>query len=487
MSLNGWPFNNAAADGRNFTAQPFQNTRVAMMMPRAKFTFLIEFQINVFALQTGVAQTDLGRYIQNGKIYFNLKSIDLPKISFKTEKIRAYNKERILTTKLEYPPCSMVFQDDSTSMTASLIKEYIAFYHETGDIGTDVASGQSRLRDDAKFSNSDQLFDGTDMRSESDKRPSLGMKLREDPNRNFFDGITVYNLGTEPDSINIYYFYHPTFNNIDSDVLDYEERTVKNGFTFNFEYESFYFTVGQPRNPNVASALAHFDPDATVTPTPSQGHVFMSTVGRSGDGGDLPKGINSNLEQGNQNAANQQIDPQTRQPVFDPNNPDQQLQDIIRSTASDRGELSGVKSSTAADENPVQDQPGSTIPPTESGTLRDALKSIQPTFATFTPQNAETAADSVARSANLPQGLSSDSLNRAIDAANEAQKSLDSDRISGNALQEQIDARQLQINKLRVEIDLHDALLQEQAQRMTTTPSEATNNASDNTKALLGQ
>lgn len=275
MALNGWPFANEAAKQRNFETLPNQIDRQAMLIPRGKFTWLVQFDINPAVFTDEFKQTNLAQFIQNGKLYIHIRQIDLPKVQFETEKIRAYNHERIITKKLEYPACSMHFFDDATSMVTALIKEYMNFMHETGDIGKAVARGESVVKDNAKYSAMDSAIPRDQMRSEMATRPSLGMKLHADGKRTFFDNIVVYNLGTDPDSINIYYFYKPVLTTIDHDILDYEDRSMKLGANFSFEYESFYFTLGQPRGGDNAAALHLFDPDAETNEYYSTDHALM--------------------------------------------------------------------------------------------------------------------------------------------------------------------------------------------------------------------
>jgi hypothetical protein len=76
---------------------------------------------------------------------------------------------------------------------------------------------------------------------------SMGLRLKANYKRHFFNSIVIYDLGTEPNSVNIYYFYRPVITTIDHAGLDIEDRSSKVEITMNFEYENYYFAVGRNR------------------------------------------------------------------------------------------------------------------------------------------------------------------------------------------------------------------------------------------------
>lgn len=262
--LGGFPFVNYAMDQR-ITPRP-------LIIPRQKYTYLVEFHVNEKALLDGVNVTNLKRFLTDGKFYQQLKRIDHPKPTFAVETLRSYNKYIKLPTKMEFPPASMTFDDDATSMTAALIKEYINFYSHSGDVGTLLVSGTSNTSDagpvrptasppnfNSPFGNDAFSFDQPNVgynhlisnaetdtpRSHMESRHSMGLKLKPNYKRHFFDSIVIYDLGTEPNSINIYYFYKPVFTSIDHAGLDTEDRTSKVEVNVSFEYENYYFVVGR--------------------------------------------------------------------------------------------------------------------------------------------------------------------------------------------------------------------------------------------------
>ncbi len=259
-TFGGFPFINYASE--RITLRP-------MMVPRQKYTYGVEFHINEDALLDGVAITNISKFVTNGNLYTQLKRIDHPKPGFAVETLRSYNKYVKLPTRMEYPPASMTFDDDNTSITAALIKEYINFYSHAGDVGTQLISagntsdaGPVRPPNfnssfaDSSFSLDDPNVGYNHLISNSatdqprafmNTRPSLGLRLKPNYKRHFFDSIVIYDLGTEPNSVNIYYFYKPVITTIDHAGLDTEDRTSKVEITINFEYENYYFAVGRNR------------------------------------------------------------------------------------------------------------------------------------------------------------------------------------------------------------------------------------------------
>lgn len=241
MALAGFPVINFSANLRNVQSNA-GGQRTAMSLPRYKFTFLIEMQVNQDALNTLTAQTTVAQYIRNGFIYGQLKSIDYPKPRFEVETLRSYNRYRKVYKKMQYEGASIIWHDDSTAMIQSLIKEYVNFYSETGNIGT-YGGSQGLVYDDRQF-NTEQGIIGPNVRYGMSVRQSLGLKLRPQYMRHFFDMITIYDLGTEPTRINIHTFHRPVIVSFGHDNLDwYDTGLISTNWSF--EYEGYFFTVGQ--------------------------------------------------------------------------------------------------------------------------------------------------------------------------------------------------------------------------------------------------
>jgi len=239
----GWPIANYAQSERNF-----QNQDGPMSIPRFKFTYLVEFKVNERVFENPVS--NLKEFLCNGKIYTQLKRIDHPKPEVKYETLRSYNKWIKIPTIIEFQGGSMTFDDDSTSVTQALWKEYMNFYSHLATVGENIGANTASNLSSSSASGDYQFTErltGEEMRSSMSRRPSLGMKLKPNDMRHFFESIVIYDLGTEPDAINVYWFHNPVITVWDHENLDEEDRTGKVEVTANFEYESYYWTFGQNR------------------------------------------------------------------------------------------------------------------------------------------------------------------------------------------------------------------------------------------------
>lgn len=254
LIMGGFPFVNYGVD-RYATDRP-------LYIPRPKYTWFAELDINQDYLKSGRLSTNLDTFLDNNnnKLYLHLKRIDHPKPTVNTETLRSYNKYVKVPTKVEYPPAQMTFDDDATSIVMALWKEYLAFYSHVGDVGYKrllQAENLVSADEDTALANDKQLdahayghlvsVDGTEPRVDMEERASLGMRLKSNNHRHFFDRIVIYDLGTERESVNIYYYFRPVITAWDHGDLDWEDRTGKVEVNATFEYENYYFALGRRR------------------------------------------------------------------------------------------------------------------------------------------------------------------------------------------------------------------------------------------------
>lgn len=271
--FKGWPFINHAMELRG-TQTPTGPERQTIVYPRRKFTYLVEFRINPLALQAEHMQTNVLQYLKNGRFYASLRSIEHPKVTFKTETLRSYNKYVKVKTATEFQPVTMTFHDDNSSLVMALWKEYMSFYSHAGDIGRGtIANPQSSQSNEFRSGNA---LTGEEIRSSMDLHPSVGMTLRPNSKRHFFDEIVIYDLGADPDSVNVYYFVNPVVTGMSQDGLDYFDRSGFVGVTWNLEYENYYYNVGVNSSGirEVIESVLGFAPDAPAFRV--DGHAQMN-------------------------------------------------------------------------------------------------------------------------------------------------------------------------------------------------------------------
>jgi len=157
------------------------------------------------------------------------------------------------------------------------------FYHYVGNVGTYLANtsnGTLSSRQPLEEFRYGNDLTGDGMRARMETAPRMGMKLRPDTKRSFFEQITIYDLGMEPDRVNIYYFVTPTITQFNHENLDYEGRTEKQTMQMNFEYEAYYFLLGQNRRsiPQVFEDVLGIQLNVPVRTR--DGHILMHTQNR---------------------------------------------------------------------------------------------------------------------------------------------------------------------------------------------------------------
>jgi hypothetical protein len=238
----------------------------------------VEFYINQNVFISGRLQTDIQQHTQNGRLLATLRSIDHPKTTFKVEKLRSYNKVVLLHTATEYQSATMNFHDDNTSVATALWRDYRAYYQGEGSIGqTAVRTGKVNNLNWSEFRSGNTLV-GDGMRTEMSTRPSMGATIKANSGRHFFDAIRVYDLGSDPDSVNIYTYLYPVLTSFDHDNLDYEDRTANMGLSMTFDYEAHYHLVGINNAPfhDVIEQQLGFRPLTVAPGVP--GHARMQTA-----------------------------------------------------------------------------------------------------------------------------------------------------------------------------------------------------------------
>ncbi len=237
------------------------NTMV--VQPRPSYTYFATFHINPTAPS--------GNYHTGGvathKFFASLKSIGKPSLEYDIEKLRAYNTPYLLKKKATYKDVPVTFFDDSTSFVQGLVKAYRAFYSMAGNKTNGnseverVSLRSSRIRNASTGSNDFRVVDESDPDNilyeavgdieVTGNRESYGqrqstlqhMGLRTRDEKNFFEKIRIYDLGSEPNSINIYTIFNPVFTTVDQSVLDYSTASLQE-VTLNLSYEDFTEEIG---------------------------------------------------------------------------------------------------------------------------------------------------------------------------------------------------------------------------------------------------
>ena len=103
--------------------------------PKTKYMYHVRFETSQFSANTNTSkfQKELGVLV---------KSADLPSFRASVENKQQYNRKKNVQTRVDYQDCRIVFHDDNTGVTRSLLEDYYRYYFEDANkitAGTDTA------------------------------------------------------------------------------------------------------------------------------------------------------------------------------------------------------------------------------------------------------------------------------------------------------------------------------------------------------------
>jgi hypothetical protein len=123
--LQGFFGNNSLRDYRH--ASRVFTTNAYELKPRFKFLFHVSFTLNfeeIPALRGAIGVDD------NTNLSYVVKTVDLPKFTIDTETLNQYNRKRVIQTKINYDPVSIVFHDDGGDVVRNIWYNYFSYYYK---------------------------------------------------------------------------------------------------------------------------------------------------------------------------------------------------------------------------------------------------------------------------------------------------------------------------------------------------------------------
>ena len=266
--LKGFTGNNSLRDyqhaSRTFTTNAYE------LKPRFKFLFHVSFTLNtaeVPFLRGAFADPD---DIKN--ISLAVKTVDLPKYNIETETLNQYNRKRIIQTKLNYEPVSVVFHDTSNDLIRKLWYYYMSYYYKdpaqrylepnnnNGSNGPDASRvagfgytgrdlySQQRLGNVNDWGYIGEAYNDGASTLTSGKPP-------------FFRDIRIY--GMDQHKFAEYILINPLITNWSHDQYSYAEGggIMQNSMTVAYETVKYSSgAVGDPRNGGDANIIGFADP-----------------------------------------------------------------------------------------------------------------------------------------------------------------------------------------------------------------------------------
>jgi len=277
------------------------------LKPRYKFLFHVSFTLN-FAGVPGLASY-LG-VNGNASLSYVVKTVDLPKFTIANETLNQYNRKRVIQTKINYDPVTVVFHDDAGDNVRKMWYAYYNYYYK-----------------DASQSYNEVLANGNNgsLGESANKVTGFGYNIRDIYANQRVGNVNdwgyigeAYNDGTSGPSgkapffldIQIvgmdqhktatYVLVNPLITNYSHDQYSYAEGagTMQNSMTIAYETVKYYAgAVGRPRPDQNIKGFAdpsHYDQTLSPISRPGSRANFM------GQGGllDAAGGIIEDLQSG---------------------------------------------------------------------------------------------------------------------------------------------------------------------------------------------
>lgn len=193
-------------------------------VPRNAFTFFVEFGFNEAATNELNAQfQETIKVMKEGNSAY-VKAFTKPSYTFETEKIRSYNQNYILKKKIEFNDVTMTLFDDSRSVSRNLVEAFRFAHSVTGN----------PFKSSRDFAGED-ISRSTLLPTTGDNK-EFGLKMKRDSDRNLFDYIRIYDLGTDRRNVQIYTLYKPMIKSIDATQLDYSDGDGLQEINVEIEY-----------------------------------------------------------------------------------------------------------------------------------------------------------------------------------------------------------------------------------------------------------
>lgn len=248
--------------------------------PKYKFLFHVYFDINTQAYNRNLSTGDnYGLFV---------KSIKLPTYTFKTSTMNQYNRKRIVQTKINYEPVSIIFHDDNFSRVTKMWEAYYKYYYADGAqpqvrIGTGIASNDQNTTGAGGVTTTNSLSNynnrtqyASSITGETNwgylgEGATVGTKIP------FFKNITVF--GFFMDNYTAYTLINPIITNFQHDQYNYDEGNGTMNNTMTIDYETVVYNYGQLQGKNPSDVITGFGLVGSYDLTPKQTYTTNRRIG----------------------------------------------------------------------------------------------------------------------------------------------------------------------------------------------------------------
>lgn len=234
------------------------------LAPKNKFLFYV-----VFNLDPAVFKSNETFRNQNiNEVNLLVKTAQLPKFSVGTQKVKEYNKQKIVQTKIEYDDISIDFHDDNTGVVTAFWQMYYEYYFADHQHNKTDRTGQTNASASPAFLRNSQFI--------KDKMYRYGLdKLPEKP---FFTSIQIYQMSKK--KFQCFTLAAPIIKSWQHDSMDYaSNEPVKS--TMSIQYEAVFYSKGDVKEGN-PRGFATVGYDKTPSPLTLAGGGTASLFGQGG-------------------------------------------------------------------------------------------------------------------------------------------------------------------------------------------------------------
>jgi len=274
------------------------------LKPRYKFLFHVSFTLNDQI-------KGLSNYLgvnQQSQLSYVVKTVDLPKFTIANETLNQYNRKRVVQTKINYDPVTVVFHDDAGDNVRKMWYAYYNYYYKDADqqyLASSPTNGSL-----GESANKVTGFGYSDRDIYSNKRVGnvndwgyIGEAYSDGTSNSngkqaFFKDIQI--TGMDQHKTATYVLVNPLITNYAHDQYSYAEGagTMQNTMTIAYETVKYYAgAVGRGRPDQNIRGFAdpsHYDQTLSPISRPGSRANFM------GQGGllDAAGGIIEDLQSG---------------------------------------------------------------------------------------------------------------------------------------------------------------------------------------------
>jgi len=269
------------------------------LAPRFKYLYHVFFTLNTVEIPTLRTVFDVNSQSRLGLL---CKSAELPSYSIDNETLVQYNRKRVVQTRINYDPVTLVMHDDSSDLSRKLWYNYYSYYYKdpsqkyNGVPTSDGTAGPSTTP--AGFAYNDRNIYKNDLavndwgfigESYTDSTNSAGGKP------NFFRDITIFGFSRKQ-----YFSYtliNPVITSFKHDTYDYSQDAGIMENAMQIAYETVKYGSGAISSGQVPGFADPSYYDTEPSPLTSAG----GTNSVLGSGGILESGagIFSDLQSGN--------------------------------------------------------------------------------------------------------------------------------------------------------------------------------------------